>query len=196
MRRRPDRDRAGAGVAQRVRIAWYRRQWSCAQVQGRPRLRAPAVLAGEGVIRFDGVVTLGWHLGPWFLAGYSYIEARGPRSRVVLGDGTHLNNGVCLVSDGPGITIGERCLFGPGVHVYDSDFHPLSAVARGSELARSGAVDIGDDVFVGTGAIILRGVTIGAGSVVGAGAVVVADVGPEKVVAGNPARTVGDSGSA
>jgi maltose O-acetyltransferase len=182
-------------LAQRARIAWYRRHWSCARVQGRPLLWAPAVLAGDGLIGFEGVVTLGWPGGPGFLAGYSYIEARAAYSSITFGDGTHLNNGVCLVSDGPGIALGKRCLVGPGVHVYDSDFHPLSAAARGTEHARSAAVDIGDDVFVGTGAIILRGVTIGGGSVIGAGAVVIADVAPHTVVAGNPARTVRDSTS-
>ena len=41
-----------------------------------------------------------------------------------------MNNCVTIVSEGPGITIGRRCVIGPGVHIYDSDFHPLAAAER------------------------------------------------------------------
>jgi acetyltransferase-like isoleucine patch superfamily enzyme len=171
-------------------VAWYRRQWSCANVVGRPRLHAPALLAGEGTIVFDGSVDLGWELSPGFCSGYTYIEARTPAARVVLGAGTHCNNAVTLLSQGLGISLGQRCLVGPGVQIYDSDFHPLPVADRANEAPRMGAVVIGDDVFLGASAIILKGVTIGDGAVVGAGAVVVRDVPPGAVVAGNPARVV------
>ena len=45
---------------------------------------------------------------------------------------------------------------------------------------------------VGTGAIVLPGITIGRGSLVGAGAVVTHDVPAFAVVAGVPARIIGD----
>jgi acetyltransferase-like isoleucine patch superfamily enzyme len=45
---------------------------------------------------------------------------------------------------------------------------------------------------IGTGAIILPGITVGRGSLVGAGAVVTHDVAPFSVVAGVPARVIGD----
>lgn len=176
-------------LAQRARIAWFRRRWSCADVQGTPRLRAPVLLAGRGSIAFEGDVTFGWEQGPGYLSGYSYVEARNPGARVVVGDGTHFNNGVTIVSEGPGISIGRRCVVGPGVHVYDSDFHAVTRAERGG-APRMAAVSIGDDVFLGTGAMILKGVTVGDGSVVGASAVVVDDVPADTVVAGNPARGV------
>jgi acetyltransferase-like isoleucine patch superfamily enzyme len=177
-----------ASVLQAIRIAWYRRQWSCNVVEGAPRLLAPALLAGVGTIRFDRDETLGWEAGPNFLEGYSYIEARGSESVVSFGEGTHLNNGAAIVSEGPGIAIGRRCLTGPGVHIYDGDFHPLAADQRGIAAPRTGAVRVGDDVFLGTAAIVLKGVSIGAGSVIGAGAVVIADVPLGATVMGNLAR--------
>ncbi len=177
-------------AVQRMRIAWYRRQWTCARVTGTPNLQAPALLAGQGTIHFEDEVILGWPLGPGFLAGYSYIEARHPESTVTFGARSHFNNGVTIVSEGPGIAIGSRCVIGPAVHVYDSDFHALDPAARATEAPRREAVHIADDVFLGSNAIILKGVTIGAGSVVGAGAVVAADVPAGAVVAGNPARVV------
>lgn len=52
-------------------------------------------------------------------------------------------------------------------------------------------VIIEDDVWVGYGAILLSGVRVCRGAVVAAGAVVTADVAPYAIVAGNPARRVG-----
>jgi maltose O-acetyltransferase len=47
-------------------------------------------------------------------------------------------------------------------------------------------------VWIGYRAIVLPGVTIGNGAVVGAGAVVAKDVEPYKIVAGNPAKVIGE----
>jgi len=178
-------------LIQRLRIRWFKRQWTCQRIEGAPQLRIPVVLAGQGSISFGTDVVLGWEQSAGYLSGYTYIEARNPDSRVAFGELCHLNNGVMVVSEGPGISIGRRCLIGPGVHVYDSDFHPLAAADRRDMPGETARVEIGDDVFIGTNALILKGVRVGAGSVVGAGAVVVADVPPGAVVAGNPARVIG-----
>lgn len=156
-------------------------------MEGSPSLVAPAMLAGSGSIIFSGGVTLGWELGPGYMSGYTYVEARGVDSSVSFGGGTHLNNGVTIVSDGPGVAIGQRCVIGPGVHIYDSDFHALEAADRATAEPRRAAVRIADDVFIGSNAIILKGVNVAAGSVVGAGAVVSTDVPENAIVAGNPA---------
>lgn len=57
----------------------------------------------------------------------------------------------------------------------------------------NGNVEIGDDVYIGTGAVIRPGapgnrLVIGAGAVVGMGAVVTKDVAPGATVVGNPAK--------
>jgi acetyltransferase-like isoleucine patch superfamily enzyme len=176
---------------QRLRIAWYRRQWTCADVVGVPQLVVPVMLAGAGRVRFESEVTIGWQHSPGFLAGYTYIEARHAGSVVEVGEHTHLNNGVVLISEGPGILIGKRVLIGLGVHMYDSDFHPLDPAKRQTEEPQRGLTVIEDEVFIGSNAIILKGVRVGAGSVVGAGAVVMRDVPAGTTVVGNPARPVG-----
>lgn len=50
---------------------------------------------------------------------------------------------------------------------------------------------IGHDVWIGANAMVISGVTIGTGAVVGAGAVVTRDVLPYEIVAGVPARKIG-----
>ncbi|MDB9446468.1 acyltransferase [Anabaena sp. CS-542/02] len=56
---------------------------------------------------------------------------------------------------------------------------------------RGGDVIIGDRAWIAYRVIILPGVTIGEGAVVGAGAVVTKDVEAYTIVAGNPARVIG-----
>lgn len=53
-------------------------------------------------------------------------------------------------------------------------------------------VQIKDNVFIGARAIILPGVTVNEWAVVAAGAVVTRDVAEFAIVAGNPARQIGD----
>jgi maltose O-acetyltransferase len=73
------------------------------------------------------------------------------------------------------------------VQIYAAD-HPRDAATRRQGLEFGRPIHIGSDVWIGGGAIILPGVTIGDGAVIGAGSVVTRDVGPDQIVAGNPAR--------
>lgn len=63
--------------------------------------------------------------------------------------------------------------------------------AYNKKLDRVGKVDFKDNVFVGHGAIILPNVTVGPNAIVAAGAVVSKDVPEGTIVAGIPARVIG-----
>ncbi len=93
------------------------------------------------------------------------------------------------------VAIGDECLIGADVMIFDNDFHPVSAIGRrnASDPARIGAaaVSIARNVFIGTGCIITKGVNIGEGSVIGAGSVVTCNVPAFHIAAGNPARVLG-----
>lgn len=65
--------------------------------------------------------------------------------------------------------------------VHSSDFHAIEA-----------KVEIGDYVFLGPRSIILPGVKISRGAIVGAGAVVTKDVAAGAIVAGVPAKVIGE----
>jgi acetyltransferase-like isoleucine patch superfamily enzyme len=91
------------------------------------------------------------------------------------------------------ITIGDRVTVGANSTILDTDFHPLDPDQRrrDPQAARTAPVVIEDDVFIGMNSLILKGVRLGRGSVVGAGSVVTRDVPAGAIVAGNPARVVG-----
>lgn len=54
------------------------------------------------------------------------------------------------------------------------------------------AVSIGSDVWIGTDVKINNGVTVGDGAVIGAGSLVLHDIKPYEIVAGIPAKKIGE----
>ena len=53
-------------------------------------------------------------------------------------------------------------------------------------------VTIKKGAFIGVNSVILGGITIGAGAIIGAGSIVTHDIPDHAVVAGNPAKRIGD----
>lgn len=95
----------------------------------------------------------------------------------------------CVFLDVCEIRFGDRCMLGPGVHIYTAT-HPLDAEERSSGREYGRPVRIGDDVWVGGGALIMPGIMIGDRAVIASGAVVTKDVPEDVVVGGNPARII------
>ena len=86
------------------------------------------------------------------------------------------------------ITTGSDVSIGPEAAILTLGHDPQSP---GFE-DRGGDVTIGDKVWIAYRAIVLPGVRIAEGAVVAAGAVVTRDVEPYQIVAGSPARPVGE----
>lgn len=98
----------------------------------------------------------------------------------------------CYVGAAGDVTIGQRVMMGQFVSLH-SENHKFAAGTsiREQGVTRSPIV-INDDSWIGAGVRILAGVTIGSGAVVAAGAVVTNDVPGNTVVAGVPARQIGE----
>ncbi len=109
-------------------------------------------------------------------------------SNIHVGDGFFANFD-CVVLDVCEVRVGDRCLLGPGVHIYTAT-HPLRGAERAKGLEAGEPVTIGDDVWIGGRAVINPGVTIGDDVVVTSGAVVTKDVSGGVVVGGNPAKVI------
>jgi len=173
---------------QRIRIAQFRFLSDCERVEGKPIIRQPVQFIGQGTIRFNGTVNLGFFPSPYFLSGYIYMEARSPSSIIQIEDGVWMNNSVCLVSDGPGIFIGKKSMLGTHCELIDSDFHDLHPDRRSSGAAKTGKVEIGENVLIGSNVKILKGVKIGNNSIIANWAVVTRSFPEDVVIFGNPAR--------
>ena len=103
-----------------------------------------------------------------------------------LGSDVFFNYG-CVLLDVCPIRIGDKVQIGPMVQILTAD-HPRDAATRDAGLEFGKPIDIGRNVWIGSGAIILPGVTVGEDAVIGAGTVVTRDVPAGTTVAGNPAR--------
>jgi acetyltransferase-like isoleucine patch superfamily enzyme len=137
-------------------------------------------------------VTVGerFHVGPG-----SVLWA--PRSLVV-GNDVYVGKHVTIEVDGEigdGVLVANNCgIVGRTDHDLRQKGVPIRLAAWvGDEPERlSARTKIGSDVWLGYGAIVLSGVTVGDSAIVSAGAVVTKDVPANAIVAGVPARVIGN----
>lgn len=108
--------------------------------------------------------------------------------KVRLGDRNVINFGCLLDGRKHSIVTGQDVSIGPEATILTLGHDPQSATFEDA----GGDVVIGDRVWIGYRAVVLPGVTIGEGAVVAAGAVVSRDVEPYTIVAGVPAKKIGD----
>lgn len=106
----------------------------------------------------------------------------------IIGEKFTLDGRRQLTGSKSGIKIGDHVDIASEVMIWTSqhdihspDFHPIEE-----------PVVIKDYVFIGPRAIILPGIKIGKGAVIAAGAVVSKDVEERQIVAGVPAKVIGE----
>lgn len=121
--------------------------------------------------------------------GYPTVESvRG--AGVVVGEGVWIGRNCSIDFTEPSLlSIGRDSILAPGAVILTHD----ASMKLSTGFTRVAAVSVGERVFVGYRATVLPGVTIGDGAVVGAGALVRDDVPAGAIVAGNPARVVGQT---
>lgn len=103
-----------------------------------------------------------------------------------IGRGSHVQRAII----GQYCSVGTNVTIGGGVHYLDGesthpDFEP-------GWFVNEKTVEIGNDVYIGTGAIILDGVRIGNGAIIAAGSVVSHNVRRFQIVGGVPAVNIGE----
>lgn len=161
-----------------------------------PRLTAGAILA-YGYNHF--VTQVPFHfLRRWYLQGYlggidhgsqvqmscRFLQGR----KVFLGKRNVINFGCVLDGRRFAIRTGDDVSIGPEAAILTLGHDPQSP----SFEDRGGEVIVENRAWIGFRALVLPGVTIGEGAVVAAGSVVSKSVEPFSIVAGVPARKIGD----
>jgi len=122
--------------------------------------------------------------------------------KISIGSEAYIGDDV-LISCSHEVEIGTQALIAHGVQIFDNNTHPTSWQDRELDwrLINTGRPDvrpaiagapvrIGAHAWIGFNSIIMKGVTIGERSIVAAGSVVTADVPPDAIVGGNPARVL------
>lgn len=137
-------------------------------------------------------------LGPNSSIGHGSVLAikpgpGGPGSLRV-GRQTYIGEYNNLRSEGAVLSIGDHCLVSQFVSLIGTGHaHALRDRLIGEQGPSDKlGVTIGDDVWIGANAVVLPGVVVGRGAVVAAGSIVTRDVPEYTIVAGSPARPVGE----
>lgn len=115
--------------------------------------------------------------------------------RLEMGRETALSPGVIVDACNGLVRLGRHVLVGPGTviraanHCFDRLDIPIMYQGH-----RHGEIIIEDDVWIAANCTLTPGSRIGTGAIVGAGAVVTGEVPPYSIVAGVPARRIGQRG--
>lgn len=108
-------------------------------------------------------------------------------SRLSIGNNTHINRG-CILDARGFLSIGDSVSISYNVAIMTGSHDSMSPTFSGRHLP----IFIEDYVWIGVGAKILNDVRIGRGAIVAAGSVVTKDVPPYSIVAGIPAKPIGE----
>jgi acetyltransferase-like isoleucine patch superfamily enzyme len=163
--------------------------WRLRELTGGSRIRVGRrfSLQGKLIARGPGTVVLGDDV---VVASRATPFTHDRDARIEIGDRAYVNG--TRFGCARSIRIGADALLGDA-RISDTDFHPVSRrrATDGTLQPKVAPVRIADNVWIGGGAAVLKGVSIGENSVVALAAVVTADVQPDRIVGGNPARDLG-----
>lgn len=97
-------------------------------------------------------------------------------AKLNIGKNCFFNND-CSINVRKRVYIGDNCLFGEGVKIYDHN-HIFKYIPEpiSHQGFKSKEITIGDNCWIGSNVVILKGVTIGSNCVIAAGTVVKQDV--------------------
>jgi len=111
---------------------------------------------------------------------------------ITLGNDVSINARASLDGGAKGIRIGDgtRIATGAALYAFNHGISPDHLIREQSVVSKG--IEIGADVWIGALAGITDGVCIGDHAVVAMGAVVTRDVPPWAIVAGVPAKVIGD----
>ena len=109
-----------------------------------------------------------------------------------MGNNIKVNNNVFIGASAGEIYIGNNVLIGPNTVIRSSNhsFNKIDLIRK--QKHTKGVIIIEDDVWIGANVVILPNLTIKKGAVIGAGSIVTKSIAEFDIVAGNPAKKIGE----
>lgn len=113
-----------------------------------------------------------------FRRGFSIVA----KGNINIGNKVFFNN-YCSINAIESVIIGDDCIFGENVHIYDHNhvYNSNQLPIRKSGYTSSPVI-IGRNCWIGSNCIILKGVKIGNNCVIGSGVIVYEDIPNDTIV--------------
>lgn len=117
---------------------------------------------------------------------------------IELGNYIHISAGVYIIGGEAGViiknyaSVSSQCSIYAATDDYSGQYMSNPTLPREYRHVVNDQVILGEHVIIGTHSVILPGIEIGRGAAVGAMSILRSDVKPFIIIAGNPARKVGE----
>lgn len=146
------------------------------------------MISNQAIVQLSGQITFGRGT---VVKPFAIIQTQ--TGRVVIGDRCAISSFDHISTGTRDVIIGNHVRIGPNVTILGGSRNfrrrDVLIVEQGSS---NPGTHIGSDVLIGANVVILPGCNIGDGAVIGAGSVVNQDVSPYSIVAGVPAKVLGE----
>ena len=122
----------------------------------------------------------------------SHVKLFAGKGILKMGNNIKVNNNVFIGASAGEIYIGNNVLIGPNTVIRSSNhsFNKIDLIRK--QKHTKGVIIIEDDVWIGANVVILPNLTIKKGAVIGAGSIVTKSIAEFDIVAGNPAKKIGE----
>lgn len=115
------------------------------------------------------------------------IEEHG---KIKIGNNVFFNN-FCSLNSLHDIEIGDNCIFGENVKIYDHNhIYAKKNIPVNNQGFTTGKVKIGENTWVASNVTILKGVTIGKNCVIGANSIISRDIPDDSIVTSTKCNNV------
>jgi galactoside O-acetyltransferase len=131
-------------------------------------------------------------IGDNFVAmGHSYLYAT-DGGTLQIGNNCAMNTNVQLGASAGRIVLGDNVIIAPNVVLRAANHGIERSAPIRTQAWTPGEILVEDDVWIGSNAVVTADVTLARGTVVAAGSVVTRSTEPYAIVAGVPARKIGE----
>ena len=122
------------------------------------------------------------------VSSFVKIKANGPMH---IGAEVSIATGSFISSDSGGVRIGDYCMIGPNASIVGNNYrYDKLDVPICQQDKTSKGIDIGENVWIGSGCAILDGAIIGSGAIITPNSVVSSKISENAIAQGNPAKVI------